>query len=134
MNVLCFVPSSKKYQQLNRTLFNSLSKTDSLEVHRTLKSIGLRLRRDIHMNSVVILCPESAEHLQNFIDNSRSVRRARIIVVLPKNAADMAECIHKLSPSFILHEHQDFRTISEVVEKIRTSFQQHFTGDTQQEE
>ena len=68
-------------------------------------------------------CPKTIQQLENLIICREFFHGARIILVLPKSADVPVDSIHVLAPSFIMHEDQDYRTICEVVEKIRSSFQ-----------
>jgi len=133
MNIICFSLSDEQLKSLSTSVLENLTKNDHIETHKSQKSFNQRLKQPLDWDSILILCPQTMEQLGNLIASRKFFHLARTILVLPREPNGMLDEIHLLTPSFVLYEGQDFRAITEVIEKMRDNFQQNLPDNVYEE-
>ncbi len=122
MDLICFVPTDKYFDQVTSKICDGLSKDDHFETYKTLGSFLERIHRPKKISTIIIFCAENRRDIKNMLSYKKLLNNTRIIMVLPDRTKETTDTALLFYPRFYIYAEQDFKLISVVVDKMCQNF------------
>jgi len=124
-DVIVYAPVTDKPSLLDklREVIDSLGSGESVEVCRTVKELGRRLRQPRGRPGIVVLLAVSREDLLDLLSMASLLEDFRIVLVFPDREADTVTREYSLRPRFLTFSDSSFGDIGAVLKKMRNGAQ-----------
>ena len=122
MDLICFAPTDKYFNQLTSKVCNEMAKDDRFETYKTLDSFLERVHLPKKIPTIIIFCAKNRRDFKKLLPHKELINNTENILVLPDRSKETIDTALLFYPRFYIFTDQDFKQINDVVKKMCQKF------------